>query len=249
MSNTTASRADNSNGTATPGNRDDAEIRKFEALAARWWDPNSEFRPLHEINPLRMGFISRKINPAGQRCIDIGCGGGILSEALAHQGAQVTAIDLAEASLAVARLHKLESGLDIRYENISAEAMAEREAGQYDIVTCLEMLEHVPDPAAIVQACAKLAKPGGNIFFSTLNRNPKSWLFAIVGAEYVLNLLPRGTHDYAKFIKPSELAGWCRQAGLEQGELAGMGYNPLSKRYRLQKNIDVNYLVHYQKPE
>lgn len=233
---------------AQQSNRDDAEIRKFEALAARWWDPNSEFRPLHEINPLRMGFISRKINPAGQHCIDIGCGGGILSEALAHQGATVTAIDLAEASLAVARLHKLESGLDIRYENISAEAMAEQEAGQYDIVTCLEMLEHVPDPEAIVAACVKLAKPGGHIFFSTLNRNPKSWLFAIVGAEYILNLLPKGTHDYAKFIKPSELAGWCRHYGLEQGELIGMGYNPLSKRYRLQANIDVNYLVHYRKP-
>jgi len=229
-------------------NRDDAEIRKFEALAARWWDPNSEFRPLHEINPLRMGFISRKINPAGQRCIDIGCGGGILSEALAHQGADVTAIDLAEASLAVARLHKLESGLDIRYENISAEAMAEREQEQYDIVTCLEMLEHVPDPEAIVAACVKLAKPGAHIFFSTLNRNPKSWLFAIVGAEYILNLLPKGTHDYAKFIKPSELASWCRHCGLEQGELIGMGYNLLTKRYSLQKNIDVNYLVHYQKP-
>lgn len=233
---------------AQQSNRDDAEIRKFEALAARWWDPNSEFRPLHEINPLRMGFISRKINPAGQHCIDIGCGGGILSEALAHQGATVTAIDLAEASLAVARLHKLESGLDIRYENISTEAMAEQEAGQYDIVTCLEMLEHVPDPEAIVAACVKLAKPGGHIFFSTLNRNPKSWLFAIVGAEYILNLLPKGTHDYAKFIKPSELAGWCRHYGLEQGELIGMGYNPLSKRYRLQANIDVNYLVHYRKP-
>lgn len=233
---------------AQQSNRDDAEIRKFEALAARWWDPNSEFRPLHEINPLRMGFISRKINPAGQQCIDIGCGGGILSEALAHQGATVTAIDLAEASLAVARLHKLESGLDIRYENIAAEAMAEREAGQYDIVTCLEMLEHVPDPEAIVAACVKLARPGGHIFFSTLNRNPKSWLFAIVGAEYILNLLPKGTHDYAKFIKPSELASWCRHYGLEQGELTGMGYNPLSKRYRLQQNIDVNYLVHYRKP-
>ncbi|MEX0737969.1 MAG: bifunctional 2-polyprenyl-6-hydroxyphenol methylase/3-demethylubiquinol 3-O-methyltransferase UbiG [Pseudohongiella sp.] len=229
-------------------NRDDAEIHKFEALAARWWDPNSEFRPLHEINPLRMGFISGKINPAGQRCIDIGCGGGILSEALAHQGATVTAIDLAEASLAVARLHKLESGLDISYENIAAEAMAAREPGQYDIVTCLEMLEHVPDPEAIVEACVKLARPGGHIFFSTLNRNPKSWLFAIVGGEYILNLLPRGTHDYAKFIKPSELASWCRQYGLQQGELIGMGYNPLSKRYSLQKNIDVNYLVHYRKP-
>ncbi|GGG48823.1 ubiquinone biosynthesis O-methyltransferase [Pseudohongiella nitratireducens] len=235
--------------TASNQNRDDAEIRKFEALASRWWDPNSEFKPLHEINPLRMGFINRKVNPAGQRCIDIGCGGGILSEALAHQGADVTAIDLAEASLAVARLHQLESGLDIRYENIAAEAMADREAGQYDIVTCLEMLEHVPDPAAIVSACAKLVRPGGHIFLSTINRNPKAWLFAIVGAEYVLNLLPRGTHDYAHFIKPSELAFWCRQAGLQQGELTGMTYNPLTKKYRLENDVSVNYLVHYTKPD
>ncbi|MDH7943022.1 bifunctional 2-polyprenyl-6-hydroxyphenol methylase/3-demethylubiquinol 3-O-methyltransferase UbiG [Pseudohongiella sp. SYSU M77423] len=235
--------------TVNTPNRDDSEIRKFEALAARWWDPNSEFRPLHEINPLRMGFINRKVNVAGKRCIDIGCGGGILSEALARQGASVTAIDLAEASLAVARLHQLESGLDdIRYENISAEEMAEQEAGQYDVVTCLEMLEHVPDPEAVVAACARLAKPGGHLFFSTINRNPKSWLFAIVGAEYVLNLLPRGTHDYAKFIKPSELANWCRHQDLEQGELTGMTYNPLTKQYKLAPDVSVNYLVHYQKP-
>ncbi len=234
--------------TVNTQNRDDSEIRKFEALAARWWDPNSEFRPLHEINPLRMGFINRKINVAGKRCIDIGCGGGILSEALARQSASVTAIDLAEASLAVARLHQLESGLeDIRYENISAEEMAEKEAGQYDVVTCLEMLEHVPDPEAVVAACARLAKPGGHLFFSTINRNPKSWLFAIVGAEYVLNLLPRGTHDYAKFIKPSELANWCRHQDLEQGELTGMTYNPLTRQYKLAPDVSVNYLVHYQK--
>lgn len=235
--------------TQTHSNRDDAEIRKFEALASRWWDANSEFRPLHEINPLRMGFISSKINPAEQRCIDIGCGGGILSEALARQGATVTAIDLAEASLAVARLHNLESRLDIKYENISAEAIAERESGQYDIVTCLEMLEHVPDPESIVAACVKLVRPGGHVFFSTINRNPKSWLFAIVGAEYILNLLPRGTHDYAKFIKPSELANWCRHHGLQQGELAGMAYNPLTKKYSLERSIDVNYISHYIKPE
>lgn len=235
--------------TQTQMNKDDAEIRKFEALAARWWDPNSEFRPLHEINPLRMGFISRKINPAGQKCVDIGCGGGILSEALARQGANVTAIDLAEASLSVARLHQLESGLDsIRYENISAEALAEREPEQYDIVTCLEMLEHVPDPEAVVAACARLAKPGGHLFFSTINRNPKAWLFAIVGAEYVLNLLPRGTHDYAKFIKPSELANWCRHQQLEQGELTGMTYNPLTRKYKLEADVSVNYLAHYTKP-
>lgn len=230
-------------------NRDDAEIRKFEALASRWWDANSEFRPLHEINPLRMGFISSKVNPAGLRCIDIGCGGGILSEALARQGASVTAIDLAEASLAVARLHNLESGLDIHYENISAEEIAEREPEQYDIVTCLEMLEHVPDPESVIAACARLAKPGGHVFVSTINRKPKSWLFAIVGAEYVLNLLPKGTHDYAKFIKPSELANWCRHHGLQQGELIGMTYNPLTKVYRLEKDLDVNYIAHYSKPE
>jgi 2-polyprenyl-6-hydroxyphenyl methylase / 3-demethylubiquinone-9 3-methyltransferase len=229
-------------------NRDDAEIRKFEALAARWWDPNSEFRPLHEINPLRMGFISGKVNPAGKRCVDIGCGGGILSEALTRQGAIVTAIDLAEASLSVARLHQLESGIEINYQNISAEALAEQEPERYDIVTCLEMLEHVPDPESIVGACARLAKPGGHIFFSTLNRNPKSWLFSIVGAEYILKLLPKGTHDYAKFIKPSELAAWSRYYGLQQGELIGMGYNPFTRQYSLQKNIDVNYLAHYQKP-
>jgi len=229
-------------------NVDQQEIRKFESLAARWWDPDSEFRPLHEINPLRVGFISDRINPAGRKCVDIGCGGGILSEALACHGADMTAIDLAEASLAVARLHQLESGLDIRYEHLSAEALAEREPEQYDIVTCLEMLEHVPDPAAVVQACARLARPGGHLFFSTINRNPKAWLFAIVGAEYILNLLPRGTHEYQRFIRPSELDAWCRTSGLQRGESTGLGYNPLTRRYFLQNNIDVNYLVHYRKP-
>lgn len=229
-------------------NVDQQEIRKFEALAARWWDPDSEFRPLHEINPLRVGFITERVNPAGRRCLDIGCGGGILSEALAHHGADMTAIDMAEASLAVARLHQLESGLDIRYEQVSAESLAEREPGQYDIVTCLEMLEHVPDPTAVVDACARLVRPGGHVFFSTINRNPKSWLFAIVGAEYVLNLLPRGTHEYARFIRPSELDAWCRPAGLERGDSSGLGYNPLTRRYFLQKNVDVNYLVHYRRP-
>ncbi|MEX1196930.1 MAG: bifunctional 2-polyprenyl-6-hydroxyphenol methylase/3-demethylubiquinol 3-O-methyltransferase UbiG [Pseudohongiellaceae bacterium] len=229
-------------------NVDQHEIHKFESLAARWWDPDSEFRPLHEINPLRVGFISSKVNPAGQKCVDIGCGGGLLSEALAHHGADMTAIDLAEASLSVARLHQLESGLDIRYENLSAEALAEREPEQYDIVTCLEMLEHVPDPAAVVEACARLARPGGHLFFSTINRNPKAWLFAIVGAEYVLKLLPRGTHEYERFIRPSELDGWCRAHDLQRGESRGMGYNPLTRRYFLQNNVDVNYLVHYRKP-
>ncbi len=230
-------------------NIDQAEIRKFEALAARWWDPNSEFRPLHEINPLRIGFINRKINPAGKKIVDIGCGGGILSEALARQGALVTAIDLANASLTVARLHQLESGLDINYRKISAESLAAEEAGTYDIVTCLEMLEHVPDPAAILHACATLLKPGGHLFCSTINRNPKAYLFAVLGAEYVLNLLPKGTHDYKRFIKPSELAAWCRHESLDQGELIGLGYNPFSKQYALQKNIDVNYLAHFTRPE
>jgi 2-polyprenyl-6-hydroxyphenyl methylase/3-demethylubiquinone-9 3-methyltransferase len=243
-----ATKTGNTNMSNSGKNFDGAEIRKFEALASRWWDASSEFKPLHEINPLRMGFISSKLNPAGKRCLDIGCGGGILSEALARQGALVTAIDLAEASLAVARLHNLESQLDIRYENISAEDMALREAGQYDMVTCLEMLEHVPDPEAIVEACSQLVKPGGHVFFSTINRNPKAWLFAIVGAEYILNILPRGTHDFAKFIKPSELANWCRHSYLQLGEIKGMGYNLLTKRYSLQNNVDVNYLVHYTKP-
>jgi 2-polyprenyl-6-hydroxyphenyl methylase/3-demethylubiquinone-9 3-methyltransferase len=232
----------------TATNSDAAEIRKFEALASRWWDPDSEFKPLHEINPLRMGFITGKLALAGMQTVDIGCGGGILSEAMARQGAEVTAIDLADASLAVARLHQLESKLAIRYEKISAEGLAAREPASFDVVTCLEMLEHVPDPRAIVQACAQLVKPGGHLFFSTINRNPKAYLFAILGAEYVLKLLPTGTHDYAKFIKPSELSAWARQYGLAGGELIGMGYNPLSKRYFLQKNVDVNYLAHFTRP-
>ncbi len=235
------------NSTATT-NSDQAEIRKFEALASRWWDPQSEFKPLHAINPLRMGFITSKTTLAGKRVIDIGCGGGILSEAMARQGAEVTAIDLAEASLAVARLHQLESGLAIRYENIAAEAMAKREPGQFDVVTCLEMLEHVPDPAAVVAACATLVKPGGHLFFSTINRNPKAYVFAILGAEYILNLLPKGTHDFAKFIRPSELSAWCRQCDLNTGELTGMGYNLITKRYSLQSGVDVNYLAHFTRP-
>ncbi|MEQ8314684.1 MAG: bifunctional 2-polyprenyl-6-hydroxyphenol methylase/3-demethylubiquinol 3-O-methyltransferase UbiG [Gammaproteobacteria bacterium] len=229
-------------------NVDAAEIRKFEALAARWWDPASEFKPLHEINPLRMNYISQHINLAEKQVLDIGCGGGILAEAMAHHGASVSAIDLAEASLSVAKLHLLESGLEIDYQKSSAEDFAESHAEQFDVVTCLEMLEHVPDPASVVAACKKLVKPGGLVFFSTINRNPKSYLFAIIGAEYVLNLLPRGTHDYGKFIRPSELAAWCREASLELQDQIGMGYNPLSKRYSLQKNLDVNYLACYQRP-
>lgn len=229
-------------------NVDAAEIRKFEALAARWWDPASEFKPLHEINPLRMNYISQHINLAEKQVLDIGCGGGILAEAMAHHGASVSAIDLAEASLSVAKLHLLESGLEIDYQKSSAEDFAESHAEQFDVVTCLEMLEHVPDPASVVAACKKVVKPGGLVFFSTINRNPKSYLFAIIGAEYVLNLLPRGTHDYGKFIRPSELAAWCREASLELQDQIGMGYNPLSKRYSLQKNLGVNYLACYQRP-
>jgi 2-polyprenyl-6-hydroxyphenyl methylase/3-demethylubiquinone-9 3-methyltransferase len=228
-------------------NVDHSEIRKFEALAARWWDPNSEFKPLHEINPLRMNYISRHVNLAGLTVLDVGCGGGILSEAMAHHGARVTAIDMAEASLSVARLHLLESKLDIDYRKCAAEDLAKEQPGRFDVITCLEMLEHVPDPSAVVRACHTLVKPGGLVFFSTINRNPKSYLFAIVGAEYVLNLLPRGTHDYEKFTRPSELAAWSREHGLTLKDQIGMGYNPLSKRYSLTKNLDVNYLACYSK--
>lgn len=226
-------------------NVDELEIRKFEALASRWWDPNSEFRPLHEINPLRVNYINQKVNLAELRVLDVGCGGGILAEAMAHHGAQVTAIDMADASLSVARLHQLESGLNIDYRKCSAEQLADEQAGNFDVVTCLEMLEHVPDPASVVDACTRLVKPGGKVFFSTINRNPKSYLFAIVGAEYILSLLPRGTHDYDKFIKPSELAAWARESGLQLNDQIGMGYNPLSKRYYLEKNVSVNYLATY----
>lgn len=230
-------------------NVDDLEIKKFEALASRWWDPNSEFKPLHEINPLRVNFISQQINLAEKNVLDIGCGGGILAEAMVNHGANVTAIDLAEASLAVARLHQLESKLDIDYQNISAEALADTSEQKFDVITCLEMLEHVPDPASIVRACHKMVKPGGLVFFSTINRNPKSYLFAIVGAEYILNLLPKGTHEYAKFIRPSELAAWSRDAGLQLQQQIGMGYNPITGNYALQKNLDVNYLAFYKRPE
>lgn len=221
-----------------------AEIDKFSALASRWWDPESEFKPLHAINPLRLGWLLDITGSLeGKQVIDVGCGGGILAESLAQQGANVTGIDLAEKSLSVAKLHGLESGVKVNYEAISAEDIAAREPGRYDVVTCMEMLEHVPDPGAIVQACATLVKPGGHVFFSTINRNPKSFLFAIVGAEYVLRLLPRGTHSYESFIKPSELSASARRAGLVVNQMTGLLYNPLIDTYRLGPDTSVNYLM------
>ncbi len=224
-------------------NADPAELEKFSALAHHWWDPESEFRPLHEINPLRLDWIDRQVGLAGKRVVDIGCGGGILSESMAARGAQVTGIDMAEKPLKVAKLHLLESGLKVDYRHTTAEELAAAEPGAFDVVTCMEMLEHVPDPASTIAACAKLAKPGGWVFLSTLNRNPKSYLFAILGAEYILKLLPRGTHDWARFIKPSELIRLTRDAGLDMAELIGMTYNPLTRTYRLGRDVDVNYLV------
>ena len=224
-------------------NVDHGEIAKFEALAYRWWDRESEFKPLHEINPLRVNWIDEHAPLAGRRVLDVGCGGGILSESMAHRGAQVTAIDMGEAPLAVARLHQLESGLDIDYLQITAEALAEEMPGAFDVVTCMEMLEHVPDPASVIAACQRLVKPGGQVFFSTINRNPKAYLFAIVGAEYVLKLLPRGTHDFRKFIRPSELGAWCREAGLAVGDAIGLTYNPLTRHYKLGRDVDVNYMI------
>lgn len=229
-------------------NADPLELQKFSDVAHHWWDANAEFRPLHEINPLRLEWIHARAQLAGKTVIDIGCGGGILSESMAKKGAHVTGIDLSQKALSVADLHSLESGLTIRYEHISAEAMAQREAGAFDVVTCMEMLEHVPDPAAIIKACATLVKPGGLVFFSTLNRNPKAYLHAILGAEYLLQMLPRGTHDYSKFIQPAELAEFIRQAGLELLGLRGMTYNPLTKMYSLNQDTSVNYLAACQRP-
>ena len=224
-------------------NVDPRELAKFGDLAHRWWDPDSEFKPLHQINPLRLGWIDACVSLKGKAVIDVGCGGGILAEAMAAQGARVTGIDLGEAALSVARLHLFESGQQVDYRHIAAEDMARQHPGAYDVVTCMEMLEHVPDPASIVRACADLVRPGGNVFFSTLNRNPKAYLFAVLGAEYLLGLLPRGTHDYTRFIKPSELAHHCRDAGLRIDELKGMGYNPLTRAYSLGADTSVNYLV------
>jgi 2-polyprenyl-6-hydroxyphenyl methylase/3-demethylubiquinone-9 3-methyltransferase len=225
-------------------NADPAELQKFSDLAHRWWDPASEFKPLHEINPLRLGWIDSKAGLAGRKVLDIGCGGGILAEGMAGLGAEVTGIDLSEKALSVARLHLFESGHKVDYRLYSAEALAEEMPGRFDTVTCMEMLEHVPDPASIVAACARLVKPGGHVFLSTLNRNPKSYLFAIIGAEYLLRLLPAGTHEYARFIKPSELSRYCRNARLDVQEVIGLSYNPLTKTYALGRDTDVNYLVH-----
>lgn len=228
-------------------NFDPQEIAKFEELASRWWDPDSEFKPLHEINPLRLEYIDRRASLKGKTVVDVGCGGGILAESMALKGADVLGIDMGKAPLSVASLHKLETGAELEYLQITAEELAEKEPGKYDVVTCMEMLEHVPDPASVIAACSKLVKPDGHVFFSTINRNPKSYLFAIVGAEYIMQMLPKGTHEYNKFIKPSELEEWARAADLHLRELTGMSYNLLSKKYSLGHDVDVNYLMHTQK--
>jgi 2-polyprenyl-6-hydroxyphenyl methylase / 3-demethylubiquinone-9 3-methyltransferase len=229
-------------------NADPVELQRFSDIAHRWWDPQGVMRPLHELNPLRLDWIDRQARLAGKRVLDVGCGGGVLAEAMAARGAQVSGIDLASKLLKVAELHALESGITVDYRQTSAEDLATREADQYDVVTCMEMLEHVPDPASVVRACATLVRPGGRVFFSTINRNPKSFLFAIVGAEYVLGLLPRGTHEYAKFLKPSELAGFTRRAGLTTSELVGMTYSPVTRRFALEPDTDVNYLLACRRP-
>lgn len=230
-------------------NVDPAEIAKFEAMASRWWDRNSEFKPLHDINPLRANYIDRHSPVSNQRLVDVGCGGGILAEAMAQRGADVTGIDMGEAPLSVAKLHQLESGVEVNYFQSTAEDLAENQPESFDIVCCLEMLEHVPDPGAVIKACADMAKPGAALYFSTINRNPKAFLFAIVGAEHILQLLPAGTHEYDKFIKPSELAGWIRDAGLVLEDMVGLTYNPITRTYRLNpRDVSVNYMVHTVKP-
>jgi len=233
----------------TRSNVDAAEVAKFDALASRWWDPDGEFRPLHEINPLRLDWIRQHVDFVGTRVLDIGCGGGILAESMAMAGAHVTGIDMAEGPLSVARLHQVESGAEVEYEQATAEEMATRHPGQYDVVTCLEMLEHVPSPSRVIASVAELVRPGGHAFFSTINRNAKSFLFAIVGAEYILKLLPAGTHEYQKFIRPSELESWARAASLQHRASMGMHYNPLTSEYTLGANVDVNYLMYFQRPE
>lgn len=235
--------------TSARQNVDAAEVAKFDALASRWWDPDGDFRPLHEINPLRLDWIRQQVDLDNTRALDIGCGGGILAESLAVSGAEVTGIDMAEGPLAVARLHQIESGTEVTYRQATAEELAAEQPGQYDVVACLEMLEHVPDPSAVIASIAELVRPGGHVFFSTINRNPKSFLFAIVGAEYVLKLLPAGTHEYQKFIRPSELESWARSAGLELRNSIGMHYNPLTREYSLGPGLDVNYLMYFRRPK
>jgi len=229
-------------------NVDPNEIAKFEALASRWWDKESEFKPLHDINPLRLNYIDEKAPLPGKKVLDVGCGGGILSEGLSQRGAHVMGIDMGDAPLSVARLHGLETGIDVDYQQMTVEALAEQQPESFDIVTCLEMLEHVPQPASVIRACATLLKPGGHLFLSTINRNPKAYLFAVVGAEHILKMLPKGTHEYKKFIKPSELTRYVRQADLEFRDISGMTYNPLIKEYKISSDVNVNYLMHAQKP-
>ena len=230
-------------------NLDSNEIAKFDAIAARWWDPEGEFRPLHAINPLRLGYVDSRAPLKGRRVLDIGCGGGLLTEGMAERGAKVTGIDLSEGAIKVAKLHLKESGRQVDYRLVSAEAMAAEMPGAFDLVTCLEMLEHVPDPASIVAACSTLVRPGGQVIFSTLNRNPKAFALAILGGEYLLRLIPAGTHEYAKFIRPSELEAWARAAGLQHRHSTGMHYNPLTRHYRLGPGLDVNYFMHFTRPE
>lgn len=230
-------------------NYDTAELNKFSDLAHKWWDKTSEFKPLHDINPLRLNYVDQAVSLAGKTVLDVGCGGGILSESMAEKGAIVTGIDLSEKALKVAQLHSLDSGVDVNYRLIAVEELAEETPASFDVVTCLEMLEHVPNPASVVQACAKLVKPGGHVFFSTINRNAKAYVFAVIGAEYVLNMLPKGTHDYAKFLKPSELASFIRNSNLSLQHQIGMSYNPITKHYWLDNDVSVNYMMHTIKAE
>ena len=234
--------------TAIHTNVDPAEIAKFDALASGWWDEEGESKALHQLNPIRLSYIDNRSQLDGKQAIDVGCGGGILTEALVKSGASTTGIDMGEMALKIAKLHALEAELNIDYQHITAEEKAEQAAGQFDVVTCMEMLEHVPDPVAIIKACSQLVKPGGNVFFSTLNRHPKAYLVAILGAEYLLKMLPKGTHDYQRFIRPSEMAAWCRQAGLEVADITGLSYNPLSKTFKLSDDVKVNYLMHCRRP-
>jgi 2-polyprenyl-6-hydroxyphenyl methylase/3-demethylubiquinone-9 3-methyltransferase len=230
--------------TMTHSNVDPNEVAKFDALASSWWDPEGQSKPLHQINPLRLNYIKTKCDLNNKNIIDVGCGGGILSEALAKDNAKTTGIDMGEMPLNIARLHALDAGLDIDYQQITAEQKAQQASAEFDVVTCMEMLEHVPDPVSVIRACAQLVKPGGDVFFSTLNRHPKAYLLAVVGAEYIMNMLPKGTHDYSRFIRPSEMASWCRQAGLEVSHITGLSYNPLTKIYALGDDVKVNYLMH-----